>query len=158
MNYDALSLELKVERLLRSCAILPILKGFYPLRDLILLYHSGEVTPDAPRKAAATLNPRYGRRCRDAMHRALLHSWRRPECRLSEYIGRGPLDKPPGVEEFAHAICRKINEPACVEVIRNAQAAFSGAAEIMCLQDEEDIQILVDEVRQLSPNSSPARG
>lgn len=110
MNVD--SITPRVERLLFSCAILPMLKGFLPLRDLIVLYYRGEVTPEYPRKAAAVLNPRYGHRCRDAMRRAILHSWRRPECRLTEYMGRGPLEKPPAADEFALAICRKMNEPA----------------------------------------------
>lgn len=68
MNYSADPLERRVERLLRSCAILPLLKGFYPLRDLILLYVRGEVSPDdPPRIASSILTPRYGRRCREAM-------------------------------------------------------------------------------------------
>lgn len=105
-------LELQVERLLRSCAILPMLKGFYPLRDLVLLYYRGEVTPDDPRKAASLLAPRYGRRCREAMRRALAHSWRRTESRLTQLMARGPLDKPPEVEEFVLALLREISPPA----------------------------------------------
>lgn len=105
-------LELKIERFLRSCAILPMLKGFYPLRDLSLLYCQGEVTADHPRRAAEILIARYGKNYREHMRRALLHSWRRPECRLIDYIGRGPLSKPPGVEEFVLAICQKIKGPA----------------------------------------------
>ena len=58
MNYSADPLELEVERLLRSCAILPMLKGFCPLRDLILLYVRGEVSPGDPRKAASLLAPK----------------------------------------------------------------------------------------------------
>lgn len=36
---------------------------------------------------------------------------------------------------------------ASAQAIRNAQAAFSGAAEALGVQNEEDIQNLVDEVR-----------
>lgn len=112
MNYPADPLELQVERLLRSCAILPMLKGFYPLRDLTLLYVRGEVPADVPtRKAAAALTSRYGRRCREAMCRALAHGWRAGS-RLTQLTARGPLDKPPGVEEFVLAICRELKAPA----------------------------------------------
>ena len=113
MNYSADPLELKVERLLRSCAIFPRLKGFYPLRDLILLYARGEVSPDdPPRMAASILTARYGRHCHEAMRRALAHSWRKPESRLTQFIARGPLDKPPEVEEFVLALFREIRPPA----------------------------------------------
>ena len=113
MNYSADPLELKVERLLRSCAIFPRLKGFYPLRDLILLYVRGEVSPDdPPRIASSILTPRYGRRCREAMRRALAHSWRRTGSRLTQLMARGPLDKPPEVEEFVLALFREMRPPA----------------------------------------------
>lgn len=112
MNYSADPLELKAERLLRSCAILPLLKGFYPLRDLILLCVRGEVSPGDFRRAASILTSRYGRHCFESMRRALAYSWRKTETRLTQLIARGPLDKPPEVEEFVLALLREMRPPA----------------------------------------------
>lgn len=112
MNYPADPLELKVERLLRSCAILPMLKGFYPLRDLVLLYCRGEAAPGNTRKTSSILTPKYGRHYREAMRCALAHSWHRPESRLMQIMARGSLDRPPEAEEFARAVYRQLKAPA----------------------------------------------
>ena len=106
-----ISLEQQAERLLRSCAITFMLKGFYPLRDLIILYYQGKISVKCPRKSSSILAPIYGKNHRSAMHRALLHSWRRPECRLVEFMGCGPLETPPSIEDFALALCRQMETP-----------------------------------------------
>lgn len=101
--------ELLVEHLLRACAITPVLKGFYPLRDLILMYNRGEIPAGQEKKmAVAVLLPRYGKNYRGAMCVALRRSWNKPECRLTEFMGVKRLPAPPDVDAFARAVSRQM--------------------------------------------------
>lgn len=105
-------IELQVERLLRACAITSLLKGFYPLRDLVLLYYRGEISPQRPRAAARALAAIHGETCYVNMRTALRHSWKRPECRLTQFMGVERLEAPPAPCEFALAICRQMKTAA----------------------------------------------
>ena len=84
------TLEADVEALLYSCAITKRCKGFYPLRDMILMLLRGEIPLEEPTRAVLTLPGRYGTRYMQNMRSALIHAWKTQGSHIRDVIGARP--------------------------------------------------------------------